>query len=380
MEEAFEKRGGWLDTGANLKLVVDQSSEKDTMRIYCNGELVTRPYLDYLKGHARNGQILADAGHSTYLGQESDFGDTHYGIWNSAGDALVYIDNFKAYLVDEFVVEDVDGYSDVFNTAKSAVTYTFSKPVNANVVANEDVVLLDAEGNTVAGGIASITLSDANYKMAVKLSDTLPGLTNYSVKLTETLTDVDGLPLSTKWKKYIYPIADYYEEVSENVYSVTNLSGTATHNVYYTPATGSDPAYVALDANGKNKAAIDTYVRDADAMMMYVDLRTSKATSLFATAGQATVNGDNVSVSIVFTNPEIVPMSVWCVVAAYGERNKMLGCVPVSVTEVDASSSTEVIPVNFTVNGSEIKTVRMFVWNNYEDMKPYQKVEEIFNK
>ena len=72
-------------------------------------------------------------------------------------------------------------------------------------------------------------------------------------------------------------------------------------------------------------------------------------------------------------------MNVWCVVAAFGDYNEMLGCVAVPVTEVEASSSTEEIPVSFEATGA-VKSVKMFVWNSYEDMKPYQKAEDILNK
>ena len=363
----------------NYKVVISMGDDVDTVAYYSNGKLVQRSEASQsvLKGHEWNNSARHEYFRNVATdGKSFSTNEVMYGIWGLAckSGSTIYMDNFSAYLVDEFVVEDVEGISDVFNTAKSAVTYTFSKPVNPDAaIANDTVVLVNEAGEVVAGGIATITLSDANYKMAVKLSETLPGLTSYSIKLTENLQDVDGLPISTKWKWYEYPIADYYEG-TDNVYSVTDIAGTKTYDVYYTPATDSTPAMVALDAIGKNKAAVDTYVRDTDAMMMYADLTTSKATSVFADAGKATINGKTVSTTVTFTNPEVTPMSVWCVVGAYGDNNKMLGCVAVEVTEVAASSSTDAIPVSFTVNSSEIKSVRMFVWNNYVEMKPYQKV------
>ena len=96
---------------------------------------------------------------------------------------------------------------------------------SVNVLANEDVVLLDAEGNTVAGGIASITLTDANYKMAVKLSDTLPGLTNYTIKLTEKLTDEPAsADFETKLHKTIKKVSSDIEDMKFNTAIATLIS------------------------------------------------------------------------------------------------------------------------------------------------------------
>ena len=368
----------------NYKIVVSMGENIDTTAMYVNGKLVQRPIEEQalLKGHEWNNSARHEFAPSdgTY-GETLEVNDVLYGIWGLLGQGktvrTLYMDNFKAYLVDEFNVESVEGAGNVFNTAKGAVTYTFSKPVDANVAANEDVVLLNENGEVVAGGIASITLSDAGYKMTVKLSDTLPGLTKYSIKLNETLKDVDGLALSTQWKYYEYPIADYYDAVAENVYSVTSIAGIGPIDLYYTPATATKPAYLATTAAGGNKAAIDTYVRDADAMKMFTVLTTSKATSLFATAGAAVVDGTNVSTTVTFTNPEVEEMNVWCVIAAFGEFNEMLGCETVEYT-VPASESTEAIPVNFTTEKPGVKVVKMFVWNSYDDMKPYQKVEKIY--
>ena len=370
----------------HYKMVISMGDDVDTVAYYSNGQLVQRnaEVQAILKGHEWNDSARHEFFRSAATdGKSFNANDILYGIWGLAGQGktTVYVDNFKAYLVDEFNVESVEGAGQVFNTAKGTVTYTFSKPVDPDAaIANDTIVLLDEKGEVVADGITSVKLSDANYKVTVKLSETLPGLTTYSIKLTEALKDVDGLPLSTKWKKYTYPIADYYPAVAENVYSVTSVDGSGPIDLYYIPATGSDPAYIATTATGSNKAAVDTYVRNADAMKMFTVLKTSKATSLFADASEAIVNGKEVSTTVKFTNPEVAPMSVWCVVAAYGEYDEMLGCTTVNVTEVEASSSTDDIPVNFTVSSSAIKSVKMFVWDTYDDMRPYQKSEEILNK
>jgi len=367
------------------KMVVSMGENVDTLAYYVNGQLVQRPASAQavLKGHEYNNSARHEFAPSdgTY-GETLEINDVIYGIWGLVGQGAstartVYLDNFKAYLVDEFNVESVTGAGNVFNTAKANVTYTFSKPVDeASAVANSTVVLLDEEGNAVAGGIEKVTLDDANYKLVVKLAETLPGKTNYTIKLTEELKDVDGLALSTKWKSYEYPIDQFYTG-TDNVYSVTNVAGTATIDMYYTPAANGKPAYLSTSAAGANKAAVDTYVRDAEAMKMVVSLTTSKATSLFAEAGTATVNGADVATSVVFTNPETDARNVWCVVAAFGDYNEMLGCVAIE-REVAAGSSTESIPVNFTASKEGITAVKMFVWNNYDDMVPYHKAESIY--
>ena len=371
-------------TPVNYKMIISMGENVDTVAYYTNGNLVQRPesMQSVFKGHEWNDSARHEFAPSDgTFGETLEINDVIYGIWGLVGQGgstvkTVYMDNFKAYLVDEFVVESAAGYGDVFNTAKGEVTYTFSKPVASDsAVANSTVVLVDEAGEVVAGGIKSAVLSDADYKLTVKLSDTLPGKTKYTVRLTEGLHDVDGLPLSTAWKYYEYPIDQYYTG-TDNVYSITNVAGDTTIDMWYTPAANGKPAYLSTDASGKNKAAIDTYVRDAKAMKMDVELTTSKATSLFAEAGAATVDGANVSTTVTFTNPEVTEMGVWCVVAAFGEYNEMLGCTAIERT-VDASSATEEIPVNFTASKSGIKSVKMFVWNNYDDMVPYHKAENL---
>lgn len=370
----------------NYKMVVSMGDNIDTLAYYVNGTLVQRSEAAQavLKGHEYNDSArheFTPSDSEKALGENLNINDVIYGIWGLVGQGAstartVYVDNFKAYLVDEFKVESVSGYGDVFNTAKGAVTYTFSKAVNANkAVANETIVLLDAEGNAVAGGIESVTLADGDYQMIVKLSETLPGNTKYTIKLTEGLQDVDGLPLSTEWKEYKYPIDDYYKG-TDNVYTITDVAGTAELTCTYTPATTSTPAYLTYSGH---KVAVDTYVRNADAMKMYVNLTTSKATSLFADA-TATNESGVVTVNATFTNPETDVMPVWAVVAVYGEYNEMLGCTIANVTSINAGSTADdTITVNVG-DSSKVKTVKLHVWNSYDAMVPYHKAETLISK
>ena len=368
--------------GNKMRIVVDQSTEKDTMRMYIDGVLQSKAYGNYLDGHELNGKILADAGDSQYNGRGSNLGDTLYGIWNSGVDSVMYIDNFKAYLVDNFVVESVEGNGDVFNTAKGAVTFTFSKPVDEATVAG-NVVLLDAEGNEVAGGIRLAEVSDAGYKLTVRLADTLPGKTTYTVKLKDGLLDVDGLNISLKYYDYnTYDIDAHYTKNANGNYDITIVSGKNSLDVecIYTPRTETTPATLKRASDGKYETYVDCFLPDYKAMKTEVEITTSKATSLFAEATVAAIDGNTVKTTVKFTNPEVIPMGVWCVVAAFGEYNEMLGCTPVEKT-VDPSSTTEAEEITVEVaNGNAVKSIKMFVWDSYTDMKPYQKAEDIYNK
>ena len=351
-------------TAGKYRVVLDQTSaEKDHLRIYTNGNLASvtaTRFAERLPGHPRTGDVIYDLGGVGYNGTAYNLPDTIYGLWCGMNRADVYIDNFTAYLVDPFAVESVEGNGNVFNTAKGAVTYTFSQPVDAETaIANNTVVLVDEAGEIVAGGIKSIGLDDAGYKMIVKLSDTLPGLTKYSIKLTTGLEDIYGNCISPKYEFKTYtPAADSG--------IIKNADGTVTYN--YTDSKGTTHT---LTTQG------DCYVKSPTMMKTVIDLTTSKATSLFAEATQAVVNGSTVTTTVKFTTPEVTPMGVWCVVAVFGDYNEMLGCTAVDVTEVEASDSTDDIPVTITTNGGTVKSVRMFVWNSAEDMKPYQKAEEI---
>ena len=95
-----------------------------------------------------------------------DNGKGTYGICTQVADGdgterVYYFDNFKAYLVDAFDVEEVTGYGNNFNTEKGRVTFTFSKKVDVTTAtANGNIVLLDEAGEVVENGIESVTAKD----------------------------------------------------------------------------------------------------------------------------------------------------------------------------------------------------------------------------
>lgn len=382
-----------------LKIALDQTSEVDTIRVYNEdgsiGKIKTKPVLE---GHPRNNTYVRDIQGTGYKGQGLDFADTLYGIWSLASNNTLYIDNMKAYLVDSFNVTDVKGASDVFNTAKASVTYTFSKAINPDTVAG-GVALLDENGNEVVGGIKSATLADGNYQLIVKLSDTLSGSTNFTIVLKDSLRDIDDLALATQYYYYdTYNIKDYYDAIGETG-TWTTGDGKSTYNNadtfvingithVYTERTATTPAtltsVIETNKNGtitvtKYDAPIDCYIADVRGTKEYVDITTSKSASLFAEADKAAVNGNTVTTNVVFTNPEIVDMDVFCVIAAYGNRGKLIGYQDITQT-VTASTRADAIPVSFTVTSPDVKSVKMFVWNNRSEIKSYQKAETLFSK
>lgn len=380
-----------------LKVVIDQSTELDTMRIYLNGNLVKRAAGDVarLKDHEMNNEDRFDLGpgygftNGDKYGRKFDMntvGDAQgmYGIWSavvgtSSSPTTIYIDNFKAYLVDPFEVESVTGASEVFNVAKGAVTFTFTKPVNVDTAtANANIVLLGQDGKEVSGGIESVTSLDGGYKLEVKLSDTLPTSETFTIKLKKELTDEDGYSIKTQYHYYDYPINIYpLKEGTTNVYLVSDPANTKTWECTYTAKTADAPAY--LTYNGSYKAAVDAYLPDYYKMKTAVDVTISAYTSVFAEATSATISGNAVTTKVTFTNPESDAMNVWAVVAAYGEYNQMLGCSQVAVTNGEIPVGVTG-PVDVTINvedGSKVKAVKLFVWDTYTNMKPYHKAAEL---
>ena len=365
--------------GQTLRLVVDQSSEKDTMRMYVNGSLISKEVPSVLDGHARNGMILADAGSSDYQGQTSNVGDTLYGIWNAGADSIMYIDNFKAYIVDNFEVESVTGASEVFNTAKAKVEFTFTKPVDPETV-DGNVVLLDKDGKAVSDGIKSATLSDAGYKLTVALSENLPGDSKYTIKLKDGIADTDGLNISKKYYYYdTYNIDDYYTKNENGNYDI-DVGGTIVECIY-TPRTASAPAALKRASDGKYETPIDCWLPDCsiDGMKTEIEITTSKYVSLFASATEAAVTDTAVTTNVTFTNPETEDMEVLCFIAAYGKYNEMLGCTVINKT-VEAGQLTDPENVTITLKKPGVEFVKMFVWNNYSEMKTYHPAEMLYTK
>ncbi len=350
-----------LTQARKFKVVLDQSSEKNHYRMYIDNVISSVTggvnVSDRLPGHEMTNEVIYDIGGTKYNGTEYRLPEILYGLWSAVSDRETYIDNFKAYLVDPFEVESVTGYGDVFNTVKATVDFTFSTPVDKTTI-EKNVVLLDDAGFEVEGGIESVKLLDGGYKLSVDLSDTLPGKTEYTIKLNLGLTDIYGNCISPKYRWYTYtPAAD------SGV--IKNNDGTATY-------TYSDTT---LTTNA------DCYLKDysLDGMKIEVPLTTSKSTSLFAEAN-ATIAGNTITTNVKFTNPETTDKPVWAVVAVYGEDYEMLGYTIAQVTEVAAgSTASETITVS-GIDSSKVKIVKLHVWDSEENMSSYHKSETIIGE
>ena len=115
---------------------------------------------------------------------------------------------------------------------------------------------------------------------------------------------------------------------------------------------------------------------DKEAMKLETVIKLSKATSLYANASAANIAGNTVTTSLSFVNPEDDALPVWYIVAAYGDYNEMLGCKAASI-EV-AKGEFNLGEVSFEVeDASAIKSVKVYVWDGYKTMVPYQDAEEL---
>ena len=107
--------------------------------------------------------------------------------------------------------------------------------------------------------------------------------------------------------------------------------------------------------------------------------RRDRRSASSAAASSAVVNGNTVTAKVSFSNPEVDAKEVWCIVAAFGEYDEMLGSAVVDISEVEASTLTDEFEVSFTTKaGKTVKSVKMFVWDNNKDMNAYQKAEKIW--
>ena len=371
-----------MNGNAKIKVVYDQSNDLvDTMRVYVNDEVVSTTISAALEGHEICGDTISDFAGKDYTGGKWRFGDVTYGVWNNIGNVPYYIDNFKAYLVDAFRIEAVSGNSDVFNTQKGEITYTFTSAVDETSIDN-NVVLLDDRGDVVRDGIRTAVLSDGGYKLTVKLADELLGAKKYTIKLKDGIKSADGLALSREYSYYDdYNIDVYYtKDAATGKYTVTYNSKNYECELLTDPADGR--RYLYYDRNGADRMAkcyIDCYTEDEYKMKTMVDITTAKSVSVYADA-TAILDDNNVSSSVQFVNPTDEALNVWCIVAAYGEYNEMIGASTPIVRTIDANTKTEAQELNFTTTSADIESVKLFVLNSITEFVPYQKVETLFAK
>ena len=247
-----------------------------------------------------------------------------------------YIDNVEAYWIDAFKQEGTVVYGSTdgdgnwnggtmeipFNNAiKSSVTVETASYTNGGAydsaskqtvyTVDKLVKLVDDSGNVVAGGIANATVkADDNKVLVVEPAKTLTSGKQYTIVADARFSDVNGQ---------------------------------------------------GIGLTGSIEDTIDIYT-----------FTVGKFPGVYAVATPVAFLGNTVSTTVTFTNSNVTSMNVWAVVAAYGEYNEMLGCTHITET-LEANKSTDAIPFEVSVkNSDDVKYVKLFVWNTYSDMKPYQ--------
>lgn len=254
-----------------LKVILDQTGVVDTISVYTNGSLLTSTRPTALNGHKMSGlesSALLPAG---YQGQAFNFADTIYGIWGSPSDMEIYVDNFKAYLIDAFTVEsvEVDGSTSAFEASTDSIVYTFSGEVDAATV-KDAIEVYDAEGNKLGTAIKSAVLENGNKVLRVNLAKSLAGETSYKVVLTDAIKDIYGSGIANDYVWYEYPINDYYTATATGTYMINNVECS------YTPAADGTGAKMAPVSNDTRVAFVDCYVPETSAANREVEFTTSR--------------------------------------------------------------------------------------------------------
>ena len=241
------------DEAGTLKIILDQTGVVDTISVYANGQLLTSTRNSVLDGHKMNGLQSSALLPAAYQGQEFNFADTIYGIWGSPSDMEIYVDNFKAYLIDSFSIAsvEVDGSTSAFEASTDSVVYKFTGEVDPATV-KDAVAIYDAEGNAVPTALKSATLEDGNKTLRVVLAKSIAGESEYKVAITDSIKDIYGSGIANDYEWYEYPIDDYYT-AEDGLYTVNSIL------CQYTPASGTTGAKMAL-ADGTRPTFVDCYV------------------------------------------------------------------------------------------------------------------------
>ncbi len=437
------KTGEWFD----LKYIVDITDHKtenhpaDTYRAFYDGSIYTHFLPDVAKGdgktRALNEKFPQPSGVEGVKGEKIvesfggystppegtkyyDFGPFYGTSMTIAGSGktgdYMYMDDIQVYYIDPFkqegnatfekVTEDGRWYAGEITIPFNNNLMTVVKENGTQLAYTSLFTVKDAEGNVIENAIANAYADGKN--LILEPSKSLPRNKAYTVYASALFMDEEGQGLNQFSKDQEILTFDtaedpfahiYFDETFENYADTTsNWLANKDKNGYVTLDGLEENAWrvggTGTYTNGIVKVSADPLntgrgnvleinsgtVASGNSVTV---LKTSNGTSLFAVADAAKVEGNTVTTSVKFTNPEIVDMGVWCVVAAFGDYNEMLGCTPVELPaeyvdgKVPASSSTTEIPVTITTNGGTVKSVKMFVWDSYEDMKPYHKAEEL---
>jgi len=259
----------YTSEAGKLKVILNQTGVVDSITVEANGTVLKSKAQTVLNGHKRNGfesTALMPAG---YQGQEFNFADTVYGIWGSPSDMEIYMDNFQAYLIDDFKVESVavDGNDAAFEASTDSVVYTFTGEVDAESIKNA-IDVYDANGEKIPTAIKSVALEGGNKVLRVTLAKSLAGESTYKVVLNDSIKDIYGTSISTEYQWYEYPINDYYTPVETNKYNIGSVLCT------YVPKSDSTPAKMSVDGN--HETCVDCYIQVPSTANREVTFTTSR--------------------------------------------------------------------------------------------------------
>ena len=387
-------------SNTKIQFVLDQRSGLDTAKMIVGGKQLTERNHTLLVDHPNFNKMFYEfpmAGNSTNDNAfgEKDMGD-FYGFFlpakakpSSSVGAEVYYDNLKAYLVDAFEITGMEGGSTAFNPAKDTVKINFTNKLLSQEDAQANISVINvATGNAEA---ATITLADGGYQAVVDIDDQLTG-GEYKIVVSPLIKDEYGISLASKWIWH-----DYKETVGEgwavlksngNIVSLhateaeaEAAKGTNTVQKYTWTMNDASKGKVnnftiaSTTTTSPNTFIASGYVRDDAEMNLETIIITTKATSLYAEAAKAVVDGANVSVDLTFVNPEEDTLPVWYIVAAYGEYNEMIGC---KAEQLYVEKGTLNKPgVSFTAKSDDIQSIKLYVWDGYKTMVPYQDAEDL---
>lgn len=382
---------------SSMRLVIDQRNEIDTAKVMVDDVQITDISNTLLTNHPdyKSTRYEFPMNSTTSNVSAQDVGNFHgvyFQAYTYAGNSTItefYIDNLNVYLVDAFEIASVEGATQAFNAKNNVVKFNFTNKVLSAEDAQANIVLKDADGNVVENGL-TITTAEGGYQVVAQLNeDKIEGSKEYTIEVLPTIKDEYSASLAAK-----YYFCDYdkenpnggegfmYNKVSYPTEAeAIAAGGTADTIIKYswTIASGKVTAfnpYVPDDA-GSNFTA-DGYIYDQEAMNLFTTLKTTKGTSLYAEATATNVADKNVTTKLTLTNPEDKELDVWYIVAAYGQYNEMLGC-QAAATKV-AAGDVEYVDIDFDAKATGIESVKVYIWDGYKTMVPYQDAETIFGE
>lgn len=333
------------DNGANVSV-----DNPDTWRVYLDGKLLEGSYRTKSSGTNLTDVKVYDFEDRDYLYTSSepykfnkyDSSAAYKGILlggKGGTESTVYYDNMKVYTVDtEFDATVAVSSTERFNAVYDNIVATFTTPVDMDTVNN--IIILDSEGNVIDKAIKTIVAEDDDTVLNITLdADKLIGKEEYQVIFPATFTDIYGQGL-----------VKYY-----NPYRSQNNTADA---VWYS-------ANVPVDSN-----------------KLVASFKTSKANEIYVDDvrdGYDAETGVFVN-TIKFNSVSKEDLPVWCAVAAYKADNSMVGYADIGDAFTLVAGETVEKEVTFTVsedNKDLVKYIRVFVWNGFDTMKPYQQVEEL---